>query len=105
VPSSSRWNTSDNIALTEAPDPDRSDLDQRLPWCTAFGIDGYPDGYPSEALPGLTPPPLRSSGVALGSLPYVVQAPRDRAGRDRDRSSREAAGAWLPMIEISLPTP
>jgi hypothetical protein len=105
VPDTSRWNTGQNIALTEAPDPSRSDLHLPLPWCAAFGIDGYPDGYASEALPQLSPPPLGSSGVVIGSLPYVVEAAEDRPGRSRDRSNREPAGAWLPLIEIDPPLP
>lgn len=96
VPNTSLWNTGSNLALTEAPDPGRSDLGPGLPWCAAFGIDGNEDGYPSAALPELPAPPLGASGVSLGSLPYVVQAPRDRGGAMRDPSRREAAGAWLP---------
>ncbi len=96
VPDTSLWNTGSNLALTEAPDPSRGDLGPGLPWCAAFGIDGNEDGVPSAALPELPSPPLGASGVTLGSLPYVVQAPRDRGGTLRDPNRREAAGAWLP---------
>lgn len=96
VPDSSRWNTGSNLALVEAPDPGRGDLYEPLPWCAAFGIDDNPDGYASKALPELNSPPLGSSGVSLSTLPYVVQAPRDRGGALRNRTTREAAGAWLP---------
>jgi hypothetical protein len=97
VPDSSRWNTGNNVALTEAPDPSRGDLGSVLPWCAAFGVDDEPHGVAAKALPELgSSPPLSTSGVALDSLPYVVEAPRDRGGSTRNPSVREPAGAWLP---------
>jgi hypothetical protein len=105
VPDTTRWHIGANIALTEAPNPARTDLAQPLPWCTAVGINAYPDGYLTKALPALPPPPLVSSGIALGDRPYHVQAPSDRSGRLRNRENREPAGAWLPLIEIDLPEP
>jgi len=97
VPDSTRWNTGNNLALTEAPDPTRDDLGSALPWCAAFGIDDNPHGYAAKALPELgSSPPISASGVTLGSLPYVVEAPRDRGGSARNPSAREPAGAWLP---------
>ena len=85
------WSVGNNRRLVRR--PEATSVDRAMfPHVAAFDADGVP--IPPEAGLMLPMEVLRSTDVALSSIPRFVSAPRDRAGTPR-AGATNACGAWI----------